>query len=297
MNANPSPLTAPPHPSNHSEILPDRSLYELIKGRHGLFLVNKNDRYIGKSLLAYGEFSELEWNLLEQIAPKGGVVAEIGSHLGSLTIPLAKQVGKTGKILAFEPQPILFQNLCANLSLNGLLNCNAFNAGCGKEKRTINIPDIKYDNVQNYGGIQLKMFDTFDVGQPVEIIPFDNFGLTRLNLMKLDVEGMELEVLQGAQKTIERCYPAIYAENHMEDSGKEVIRFLLDIGYNVWTHIIPLFNDKNYFQNPENIFSNFSSFNIICLPKKLKVKIELPQIKTIEDWDAIHANRLDKQKS
>ena len=68
------------------------------------------------------------------------------------------------KRLAFESQPILFQNLCANLSLNGLLNTYAFNKACGIEKSVLKIPDIDYRNEGNYGGVKIEMFKDCQIG-------------------------------------------------------------------------------------------------------------------------------------
>ena len=58
----------------------------------------------------------------------GDVVVDVGADIGALTVPLARAVGPAGRVLAFEPQPTVFQNLCANLALNDLLHVQAFNA-------------------------------------------------------------------------------------------------------------------------------------------------------------------------
>lgn len=284
----PSPEISPSHIAN--AILPEDTIYTLVQGRHGLFLTNKNDIYIGGSLINYGEYSEQEWKLLEQVTPEGGVMIEVGAHLGAHTIPLCRKIGPKGKVFAFEPQPILFQNLCANLALNGFMNCYAFNQACGQDKGKLIIPDIAYTKQGNFGGIQLQWFKDCQFGQHVDIINLDSLKLKALNLLKLDVEGMEHVVLKGAQQTIKRCSPVIYAENHFEDSGKDVITFLLNNDYNIWQHTIPLYNKNNYFKNAQNIYGKASSFNIFCLPKKITTTIDLPQIKSVEDWDKVYAS-------
>ncbi len=266
-----------------TSLLSEDSFYELVQAKHGVFLANRHDIYIGNSLIQYGEYSESEWELLNQVIPEGGIVIEVGAHIGALTIPICKKVGPRGKVLAFEPQPIIFQNLCANLSLNTQFNTYAFNKACGSAKSNIKIPDIDYGKEGNYGGAQLEWFTDNKTGQDVEITTIDSYNIQQLNLLKLDVEGMELEALKGAQNTIERCKPIIYAENHFDNSAKDVVSFLLDLDYNIWQHHARLYNEKNYFQNSNNLYSTTTSLNIFCVPKNINTTIDLPQIKNADD--------------
>ena len=95
---------------------------DLIKGRYGWMVFNKNDLVIGKSIKEYGEWSQLELDFLTQLLNPNDVVIEIGSNIGMHTIPFSKILRK-GDVYGFEPQNIIFQNLCANLSLNSITNC------------------------------------------------------------------------------------------------------------------------------------------------------------------------------
>src|SRR5690606_28828206 len=96
--------------------------YGLRQCRHGPMLFNKRDLYVGRSLATYGEFSEAEIGLFRQILRPGGVVVEAGANIGAHTVPLARMVGESGAVVAFEPQRLQFQLLCANLALNGMIN-------------------------------------------------------------------------------------------------------------------------------------------------------------------------------
>ena len=64
-------------------------LLSVVRGRHGWFLANRHDAYIGAALLMYGEYSELEWHLLERMVFSDKDVIEVGANIGSLTVPLA----------------------------------------------------------------------------------------------------------------------------------------------------------------------------------------------------------------
>ena len=85
-------------------------------------LYNEHDIYIGRSLDLYGEFSEGECDVFRQLIQPGWTVLELGANIGSHTVFLAKRVGPSGRVIAFEPQRIVFQTLCANIALNNLLN-------------------------------------------------------------------------------------------------------------------------------------------------------------------------------
>ena len=74
-------------------MLNKNSFNRLVKARNGFLLYNKNDMYIGKSIEKYGEFSQLEARVFEQICKNGDVVFEVGANIGAHTINLAKLVG------------------------------------------------------------------------------------------------------------------------------------------------------------------------------------------------------------
>lgn len=94
--------------------------------RHGMMLYNLNDIYIGRSLDLYGEFSEGEIRVFQQLVKPGQTILEVGANIGAHTVWLAQAVGPTGVVMAFEPQRIVHQTLCANLALNNIFNVHSF---------------------------------------------------------------------------------------------------------------------------------------------------------------------------
>ena len=245
--------------------------YILRQGRHGLFLVNPRDRYVGRALAEYGEFSE--WEVAALLAPlkPGAVVVEAGANMGAITVPLARRVGRDGCIFAYEPQRLTFQQLCANLALNGLDNVVARWAACGRERGAITVPVVDPDLPNNIGGLDIRGHAD---GEIVDVEPIDALGLDRCDLIKADVEGMERDVLAGARATIARCRPHLYLENDRPENGAALIDDVLALGYRAWWHTPPLFNAKNWAKRPDDVWleeegKRFVSINMLCVPEEI----------------------------
>ena len=107
----------------------------LIKGQHGLFNVLNNDEYLGQAIKEYGEYSEIELSLIQQIIKKGDYIFDVGANLGLFTIPFAKKVGNIGKVFCFEPQKFISKILRKNIDLNLLKNVKVNENGLDLIKR------------------------------------------------------------------------------------------------------------------------------------------------------------------
>lgn len=240
---------------------------KLVTGRHGVFVANENDVYIGRALIAYGEFCELEGRFLQGYCGPGDVVAEVGANIGAHTVTLARAVGDAGRVLAIEPQPVVFQAMCANLALNCVLNVDAVNCGCAATGQVLAIPLVDYAQQGNFGGLALRTPDGVS-SRPVRCEPLDDLlrQYNRVDLIKIDVEGMEQDVLAGAVEAIREWKPVLYVENDRPHKSAGLIDAIHALGYRAWWHIPPLFNPDNYFGNAHNLYPHICSFNMVCLP-------------------------------
>lgn len=234
----------------------------LKQARHGYMLFNHNDVYIGRSFQEYGEFSKGEVEMFLRIVAEGDVVVEAGGNIGAHTIPLAKTVGATGRVFTFEPQRLVYQLLCANIALNSLSNVEAQNVAVGAAAGEIVVPHLSPDQHTNFGGLGLGQYKT---GETRPVITLDSLDLDACRLLKIDVEGMELEVLQGAGQLVERCRPVMYIENDREDRSAALIEHIQQLGYRLFWHLTPLFRGDNYFQNEKNVFGKVVSVNMLCV--------------------------------
>lgn len=252
-------------------------VYDLVTGRHGRFLANRNDTYVGRALIRTGEYGEIEWRMLAQICRPGDGVIEVGANIGSHTVALAKAVGPGGRVMAIEPQPFVFQNLCANLALNGLTNVDALNVGLGRETGRMTVPPIDYAREGNFGGVSLSADAR---GIPVAIQRLDDVQrYPRLRLIKIDVEGMEAQVIEGACATIARFKPILYVENDRIDRSKALIELLWSLGYRLWWHMPALHNPDNFFKNPTNDYPGIVSVNMLCIHESAGTQVDrLPPV-------------------
>jgi FkbM family methyltransferase len=242
----------------------------LTRTRHGLMLYNRHDKYIGRSLDCYGEFSEGECDLFQQLIQPGNVVVEAGANFGAHTLALSKIVGEEGVVYAFEPQRLIFQTLCANMALNGRTNVHCRCEAIGEDSGWLFVPPLDYNSENNFGGLGLGGYQT---GDKVPVTTIDSLQLAHCHLLKADVEGMELSVLKGAVETIEQHHPILYVENDRAEGSSALIEYIMSLGYNLYWHLPPLYNPGNYFNNPTNEFDRIVSSNMLCIHSSVKSSI------------------------
>lgn len=249
----------------------------IVDGREARYIANKNDAYVGRSLIHYGEYCEGEYSIFTAMTRPGAVIVEVGANLGAHTVRLAKHATLSGRVIAYEPQPAIFQALCGTIALNSLLNVECYPYGLGAASANVILPALDYRQPNNFGGISLLQPAAQGIQVAVQRLD-DVFHWGRLDLLKIDVEGMELEVLQGAQQTISKYQPIIYLENDRQDKSPALLQWLVDAGYQLWWHFPPLFNAQNYFHNSENIFGAAVSLNVLAVPKHINANIALTPI-------------------
>lgn len=238
------------------------------KCRHGFLAYLVTDQYVGRSIDRYGEYSEAEVGLFAQIVQPGATVLEVGANLGAHTVPLARMVGPRGRVFAFEPQRMVFQILCANAALNALSQVFAQQVAVGADAGSVLIPPLDAGVVQNFGSLG---HTAWGKGDRVPRITIDGMELDACQFIKIDVEGMEGAVLQGAEGTIMKYRPAMYIENDREEQSPALITRLKKLGYRMYWHTPPLYNPANFYGERENVFPTIVSINLLCLP------VETPQ--------------------
>ena len=240
--------------------------------RHGWFMFNRNDQFVGRSLDRYGEWCQTELEILTPLLRPGRYVLDIGAFIGSHTVYFAQQVGPHGRVYAFEPQRHAFQMLCGNVALNALTNVTCLPCVVGREAGWRRLGESSPTSVGNFGGTQALVVPS---GEPTRVVRIDDLELMRCDVMKIDVEGMETDVLAGAAATIDRFKPIIYCENNRAERSAEIIGELTRQGYKIWWHFVNYFNPNNHAAERENIFANYwPEANILCVHESAKVVVK-----------------------
>lgn len=265
--------------------------YSLLNCRHGVFLTEDRDM-ISAVLRAYGEWSENSFSLLKPLVPEGGVVVDIGAHIGSLALGFARLVGPGGVVFAFEPQRRLFYNLCANLLVNELFWVRAHQCLIGEGQAFASIPLGRLDrvNVQgiNRGGTSfLEVLDDPDrvlaQAERVPVHDLDHFlsGSERCDLVKVDAEGAEHLVLKGMSTTLERLRPYLYLECGSEELFHRILPILESFNYRPFWHPSLHYNPNN-FRKAGNVTGRKGDMNLLCVPSQSL------QSAQVAPWQSLH---------
>jgi FkbM family methyltransferase len=187
-----------------------------------------------RDLLLTGSFEPEQSALIEALLPKGGVFLDVGANIGYFTVLGGRSVGPTGRVYAFEPVEEIHRLLSTNVSLNGLENVEALALACFSSPGQMGM-----ERASDSGKSHLSPARAHS--KPVSLTTVDDFvalaRIDRVDLIKIDTEGSDLEVLKGARRTVDRFRPAIIMElDHLSRFGgsqSEVLQFFRRCGYEV----------------------------------------------------------------
>lgn len=202
------------------------------------------------------------------------LIIDIGANLGAYSIPIAKSIQQSGgQVIGFEPQRIVYYQLCGNIILNRLDNYIALNKAVGQTNQEIEIPEIDYNKNHNIGAFSLdkSLRKTLKMEQymknktnTVPMITLNSFSTPKSPaLIKIDVEGYELNTLKGAINFLEQNqYPPILFEAWSNDWFKEekveLLNYIKYLGYSISLNI----KDEYVAQHPSNpVYIQFSQEN------------------------------------
>ena len=179
----------------------------------GFYMLLTPSEHIQQQLFWYGYYEKALGDLIKKLLQPGYVFLDIGANIGYFSL-LASNNEPTSKIISFEPVKNLFEKLEQNISINTIKNITAFNVAVGdvnEEKELfISTPDnlgmSSFREPENYSGKKEK----------VKVVSIDSWfrtaRLSKVDLVKLDVEGSELAALKGMQETLQDFKPLVIAE-------------------------------------------------------------------------------------
>ena len=248
------------------------------KFKHGIFSYYSNDQYIGKSLSEYGEWSEAEVGLLKQLLADSENIIEVGSNIGTHTIPLAKQVLNGGIVYAIEPQYQNHKLLLDNIKNNELKNVKVLKIAISSKEGEAYMNTFDENIIGNYGDSRI-FSSNFKNAESVPVktldqLFYDNIEERKsIKLIKCDAQGQEANIVLGSKKIIDQYKPYLYLENDDIHTSKALIEIIKNMGYILFWHLPPLYNPDNFLKNTENIFPKIISCNMLCIHRSTKIKL------------------------
>jgi FkbM family methyltransferase len=171
----------------------------------GHFYLDTTDDVIKAVLEEGGAWEPEIRDLLRQHIRPGTAVLDIGAHIGTHTVTMARRVGSQGHVFAFEPQKKLFRELQMNMRANQIGNVTPLRFALGEGDP--HVVEMEPDTGGNEGGLAVGRG-----GDHVELRTVDSFRFTNVSLIKIDVEGYEDHVLRGATRTITSQRPVLIIE-------------------------------------------------------------------------------------
>jgi FkbM family methyltransferase len=214
--------------SNHGTMIVNRLDYRMVESQGGFG--------VGFQILETASFDPSEVRLVVDLLAfrrkhhgDGVVAIDCGANIGVHTIEWAISMTGWGSVLSIEAQERIYYALAGNIAINNCFNAIAVHGAVSSESGILEIPNPNYLVPSSFGSLELRQRNGNEfIGQPIDYentvnvrkLKLDEFGLPRVDLIKIDVEGMELEALEGASEMIDRSHPIMLIEKIKADAGK-----------------------------------------------------------------------------
>ena len=231
--------------------------FVLASSDHGTMIVNRLDYRmvdaergygVGFQILQTAAFDVAEVRLMVDLLAlrrkhfgDGVVAIDCGANIGVHTIEWAKAMTGWGSVLAIEAQERIYYALAGNIAINNCFNAVAVHGAVSSESGILPIPNPNHSVSSSFGSLELRQRNGNEfIGQPIDYqntvnvrkLTLDEFSLPRVDLIKLDIEGMELEAIEGASRTIAASRPIMLVEKAKIDAA-QLRRALETRGYEV----------------------------------------------------------------
>lgn len=233
----------------------------IIRAKNANFLCFNESAGISNVLAQHGVWDEPTIHLAKTLINRTALkpfIFDIGANMGTFSIPIARHIENLmGTVYAFEPQRIIYYQLCGNIFLNRIDNIYAHNCALSNTEYIDYVKPLDFNKSWNIGGYSLS--ESTGNSQPLtekfEKITFkliSDFDFDdQITLIKIDVEGMELEVLQGGLELISKNNfpPILFESNNGDPKGPLVLQLMIEMGYK-----ISKYSDSDYLaQHPDFI--------------------------------------------
>lgn len=247
----------------------------LFFGRIYLDLRNAHDRIVYNEITNRGYYEKGTTILFQKTIKRGNSVLDIGASNGYYTLLFSYLVGNSGSVYSYEPQTQAFNRMLKNLSKNEIKNVKAYKLAIGEAKDEM---DLHLSDVED-GGSSLVSLENSIGTEKVRVVTLDSLiAEIRADVLKLDVEGWEINILKGGKKFINVNKPKIILEYNL---GLQILAgfrprnlfdLLANIGYNTYE-----IKDDGTLSEKITMPSSLSSplVNLFCVPSAEAESINL----------------------
>jgi FkbM family methyltransferase len=199
--------------------------------------------HVQRQIWFNGAYEPVETYLFSQLLQPGMTVLDIGANVGQYTLIASTAVGPSGQVHSFEPVPSTFARLQRHVELNQLANVTLNQAALWFEDAPLKL-GLAPESANNLGSYSVGAAQVQETAVSALGIRLETYALmeklTRLDLVKMDIEGAELFALQGGRALLDRFHPVILMEVNREALGKlntdpeSLWQFVADLGYSAW---------------------------------------------------------------
>lgn len=233
--------------------------------------------FIQRQIYFMGTFEPIESFLFTRLLRPGMTVIDAGANIGQYTLLAATAVGPAGQVHSFEPVPSTFASLQQHVAANRLDNVKTNQMALWNEDSTVML-GLPREDVYNTGNWTVGTTESQSTPVSAEAIRLDSYaarcGLTRVDLIKMDIQGAEPFALAGARKLLADWHPTIMMEIHrpslraLGSSPEMVWEELSGLGYRAW-RIRPSLKNSGPVPNLDGVeFENFF-FHCADLPPEV----------------------------
>lgn len=230
---------------------------------------------IEKNIL-YEKYDHVNFVLIDKLVQQGHVCFDVGANIGAYSVALSKRCSPTGTVHSFEPVNHIRRKLHLNLAVNGARNVTVNDFGLGDQDAQLAMHQVK-EGVFRAGTSSFvknptiqKMGDDKFVIDVAKIRTLDGYtaemGLQRMDFIKIDVEGFEVNVLRGGIESIRQYRPAIILEFDFQrhgDCSRDFVEFFSLLNYDVF-HLRSI--GRNLVVEPFEFSFQPEERNLLCLP-------------------------------
>lgn len=183
----------------------------LVTTRSGFKLNVDLGEWIGQHIYITGNFEPPTAHLVSSLLYEGDTMIDVGANIGFFTLLASRKVGPSGKVCAFEPVPSTCAAMERNLSINGIVNVIVHEIALSNLTGTVTIHE---GPARNRGLSSIRPISNASGRHSVPVAAFDSLEVSRgpIHLIKIDVEGAEQLVIEGAMECLRRNRPHLIIE-------------------------------------------------------------------------------------